>query len=66
MPVLTPSEAAITRMISQRMARRACSTLRQPAGQRPGVCGEVQMRGLMGCRGAVWHRRRMAPCSGTA
>ncbi len=31
MPVDTPSEAAITRMISQRMARRACSTLRQPA-----------------------------------
>lgn len=30
MPADTPREAAITRMISQRMARRACSTLRQP------------------------------------
>lgn len=66
MPVLTPSEAAITRMISQRMARRACSTLRQPAGQRPGVRGMVQAQGLVGCRGAVWQWWRMAPCSGAA
>lgn len=34
MPADTPSEAAMTSTISQRMARRACSTLRQPAGRR--------------------------------
>ena len=34
MPALTPRLAAMTSTISQRIALRACSTLRQPGGRR--------------------------------